>query len=145
MWFWPGNSERSSSSVKLSRVLNVVGTLLYTRNSSPFSLLHTSSFSWLNPLGLTQLPLCAGPSDTISICCNYRDPHPLSISHTNTYAHTNTHTQPTGHWCNSCCLGGRGRLWVGSINVMVHIHTHMHNLIIDEGLLTSPLLLRDIL
>lgn len=36
-----------------------------------------SSFSWVNPLALTQLLPCAGPLDAISICCNYRDPHPL--------------------------------------------------------------------
>lgn len=106
--------------------------------------LHSSSFSWVNPLHLTQLPLCIGPSDTISICCNYGDPHPLLAQ-----PHKHTHTKHTAHWCNSCCLGGHGRLWVGSINVMVHTHkcshTHIHNLIIDEGLLTSPRLLRDIL
>lgn len=86
--------------------------------------LHSSSFSWVNPLALTQLPLCIGPSDTISICCNYGDPHPLLAQ-----PHKHTHTKHTAHWCNSCCLGGHGRLWVGSINVMVHTHkcSHTHS------------------
>lgn len=83
-----------------------------------------SSFSWVNPLALTQLPLCAGPSDTISICCNYRDPSPPTLS----ASLTHTHTEDTAHWCNSCCLGGHGRLWVGSINVMVHTHKRSHTL-----------------
>lgn len=42
---------------------------------------------------------------------------------------SHTHSEHTAHWCNSCCLGGHRRLWVGSINVMVHTHkrscTHM--------------------
>lgn len=91
---------------------------------SLFCLLRTSSFSWVNPLALTQLPLCAGPSDTISICCNYRDPSPPTLS----ASLTHTHTEDTAHWCNSCCLGGHGRLWVGSINVMVHTHKRSHTL-----------------
>ena len=72
--------------------------------------LHTSSFSSDNPLALTQLPPCAGPSDTISICCNYReDPHPPPLCASQTHTHTE-HTEHTAHWCNSCCLGGDGRL-----------------------------------
>lgn len=62
---------------------------------------------------------------------------------------SHTHSENTAHWCNSCCLGGvmgdyewdRSMWWFTHTNV----HAHMCNLIIDEGLLTSPLLLRDIL
>lgn len=39
------------------------GSILFTRLLQPA----------VNPLALTWLPLCVGPSDTISISCNYRD------------------------------------------------------------------------
>lgn len=79
---------------------------------------HASSFSPVNPLALTQLPLRAGPSDSISICLNYKDPHPL-FSQPRNHIHTRN-TLPTG--VIHAAWGGHGRLWVGSINLMVHTH-----------------------
>lgn len=40
-------------------------------------LLYTFTLSWVNPLALSQPPMCTGPTDAISICCNYRRPHCL--------------------------------------------------------------------
>lgn len=48
-------------------------------------LFHSSSFSRVNPLALAQFPLRAGPSDSISICLNYKIPTPYSLSLAITY------------------------------------------------------------
>lgn len=71
-------------------------------------LFHASSFSRVNPLALTPLPLRAGPSDSISICLNYKDPHPL-FSQPRNHSHTHTrNTLPTG--VIHAAWGGHGRL-----------------------------------
>lgn len=62
--------------------------------TSMLCLRYTSSFSRVNPLALTQFPLRAGPSDTISISCNYKDHHPL-LSQPHNHIHTQN-TLPTG-------------------------------------------------
>lgn len=80
-------------------------------------LFHSSSFSRVNPLALAQFPLRTGPSDSISICLNYKIPTPYSLSLAITYTQN---TLPTG--VIHAAWGGHGRLWVGSINVMVHTH-----------------------
>lgn len=37
----------------------------------------THLLSQVNPLAPSQPPMCTGPTDAISICCNYRRPHSL--------------------------------------------------------------------
>lgn len=48
-------------------------------------LFHFASFFRVNPLALAQFPLRAGPSDSISICLNYKIPTPYSLSLAITY------------------------------------------------------------
>lgn len=48
-------------------------------------LFHSSSFSRVNPLALSQFPLRAGLSDSISICLNYKIPTPYSLTLAITY------------------------------------------------------------